>query len=118
MHDYLTENHSHGDDDHHHHNHHHHHGEHGHVHSPEETKAVVNRLSRAIGHLESVKRMVENGKDCSEVLVQLSAVRSAINNTGLLILQSHIEHCLVDAVSHGDIEAVKELNKAISQYLK
>ena len=61
------------------------HGEgHGHVH--ENTKAVLNRLARAIGHLESVKKMVEDGRDCSEVLIQLSAVRSAINNIGKVIL--------------------------------
>lgn len=60
------------------------HGEgHGHVH--ENTKAVLNRLARAIGHLESVKKMVEDGRDCSEVLIQLSAVRSAINNIGKVI---------------------------------
>ena len=53
---------------------------HGHVH--ENQKAVVNRLARAIGHLEKVKRMVEEGCDCSDVLVQLAAVRSAIDNTG------------------------------------
>ena len=67
------------------------HGEgHGHVH--ENTKAVLNRLARAIGHLESVKKMVEDGRDCSEVLIQLSAVRSAINNIGKVILEDHIQH--------------------------
>ena len=91
---------------------------HGHTHSPEEIRAVTNRLSRAIGHLESVKQMVADGRDCSEVLVQLSAVRSALDKAGLLILQSHIEHCLVDAVQHDDMEAVAELNKAIARYLK
>ena len=60
----------------------HSHGEHGHHHSHAQTKSVLNRLSRAIGHLESIKRMVESGRDCSEVLIQLSAVKSAINNTG------------------------------------
>ena len=69
----------------------HSHGPHGHHHSHEQTKAVLNRLSRAIGHLESIKRMVEDGRDCSEVLIQLSAVKSAINNTGKIILQDHIE---------------------------
>ncbi len=122
MHDFTHEHnhdHTHDHDHSHGHDHHHHsHGEHGHTHSPEETRAVVNRLSRAIGHLESVKRMVESGKDCSDVLIQLSAVKSALNNTGLLILQSHIEHCLVDAVQNGDLEAIKDLNKAISQYMK
>ena len=55
---------------------------HTHTHSHEHTKAVLNRLSRAIGHLESIKKMVENGRDCSEVLIQLSAVKAAINITG------------------------------------
>ena len=73
---------------HHDHVHSHDHGHdhsHGHVHT--NTKAVLNRLSRAIGHLESIKRMVEEGRDCSEVLIQLSAVKAAINNTGKVILQ-------------------------------
>jgi DNA-binding FrmR family transcriptional regulator len=96
----------------------HEHGHHGHTHSPEETKAVANRLARAIGHLEHVKMMVEEGRDCSEVLIQLSAVKSALNSTGILILQSHIEHCIVDAVKSGDMEAVAELNQAISRYIK
>ena len=67
-------------------------------HTHQNTKAVINRLSRAIGHLESIKRMVEDGRDCSEVLIQLSAVKAAINNMGKVILQDHIEHCIVDAV--------------------
>ena len=91
---------------------------HTHTHSHEHTKAVLNRLSRAIGHLESIKKMVENGRDCSEVLIQLSAVKSAINNTGKIILQDHIEHCIVDAVEHGDKEAIKELEVAIDRFVK
>ena len=94
------------------------HGPHGHHHSHEQTKAVLNRLSRAIGHLESIKRMVEDGRDCSEVLIQLSAVKSAINNTGKIILQDHIEHCIVDAVEHGDRDAIKELERAIDRFMK
>lgn len=91
---------------------------HPHHHSHAQTKAVLNRLSRAIGHMESIKRMVEDGRDCSEVLIQLSAVKSAINNTGKIILQDHIEHCIVDAVEHGDREAIKELEKAIDRFMK
>ncbi len=89
------------------HHHHHHH-----------TKAVLNRLSRAIGHLESVKRMVEEEKDCSEVLIQLSAVIAALNNTGKVILKDHIEHCIVDAWEHDDDEAMENLNKAIDRFIK
>jgi DNA-binding FrmR family transcriptional regulator len=89
---------------------------HGHVHT--NTKAVLNRLSRAIGHLESIKRMVEDGRDCSEVLIQLSAVKSAINNTGKVILKDHIEHCMVDAVESGDHKAIEELTEAIDRFMK
>ena len=99
------------------HEHAHGHG-HTHTHTHENTKAVLNRLSRAIGHLESIRRMVEDGRDCSEVLIQLSAVKSAINNTGKVILQDHIQHCLVDAIESGDMETIEELNKAIDRFIK
>ena len=89
---------------------------HGHVH--ENTKAVLNRLARAIGHLESVKKMVEDGRDCSEVLIQLSAVRSAINNIGKVILEDHIQHCIVDAVEHDEKEAIANLCQAIDKFVK
>ena len=92
--------------------------EHTHTHSHEHTKAVINRISRAIGHLEAIKRMVESGRDCSEVLIQLSAVRAAINNTGKIILQDHIEHCIVDAIEHGDVEVIADLEKAIDKFIK
>lgn len=94
----------------------HSHGGHPHVH--ENTKAVLNRLSRAIGHLESVKKMVEDGRDCSEVLVQIAAVRSAINNVGKVILQDHIQHCIVDAVEENDQEAIENLCQAIDKFVK
>ncbi|WP_456236580.1 metal-sensing transcriptional repressor [Acetivibrio mesophilus] len=79
---------------------------------------VLNRLSRASGHLESVKRMVEDGRDCSEVLIQLSAVISALSNTGKVILKDHMEHCIVDAVELGDKAAIDNLAKAIDRFIK
>ena len=92
--------------------------EHPHKHSHQNTKAVLDRLSRASGHLESVRRMIENGRDCSEVLIQLSAVIAALNNTGKLILKDHMENCIVDAVESGDREAIENLNKAIDSFIK
>lgn len=65
---------------------------HTHTHSHEHTKEVSNRLARAIGHLQKVKQMVENGDDCSDVLIQLAAVKSALNNTGKVILKDHLDH--------------------------
>ena len=98
----------------------HEHGQahHKHVHSVQEKKAVINRLSRAIGHMEAVKRMVENDADCSEVLMQLAAVRSAINNTGKLVLKNHISHCIVEAVEENDRDAIDALNQAIDKFVK
>ena len=100
------------------HGHEHSHGHsHGHGHTHTQTKAVINRLARAIGHLESVKRMVEDGRDCAEVLIQLAAVRSALNNTAKIILKDHIDHCLADAVETGDQQAIDELNQAIEKFM-
>ncbi len=98
--------------------HSHGHAHHGHTHSQEHTRAVVNRLARAIGHLQRVKSMVEDGSDCAEVLIQLSAVRNAINNTGKVILKEHLEHCVVDAIENHDYESIEELNVAIEQFVK
>ena len=90
----------------------------GHTHSHRHTKEVLDRLARAVGHLEKVRRMVEDGADCSEVLIQLSAVKAAVNNTGKLILKDHIEHCVVDAVEQGDDKTIEELNRAIDRFIK
>ena len=95
----------------------HEHG-HPHHHSHQQTKAVLNRLSRAQGHLDAVRKMVERGEDCAEVLVQLAAVISALNSTGRVILKDHIAHCIVDAVESGDNEAVESLNQAIDRFMR
>ena len=92
----------------------HSHGKHPH----QNTKVVLDRLARAIGHLASVRKMVENDRDCAEVLIQLAAVRSAINGICKVILRDHLDHCIVDAVETGDMETLEELNKAIEMLLK
>ena len=77
---------------------------------------ILNRISPML--YPRVKAMVEDGRDCSEVLVQLAAVRSALNNTGKVILKDHLEHCIVDAVQTQDFAAIDELNRAIEQFVK
>ena len=89
-----------------------------HSHTHTHTKAVLNRLSRAVGHLNSVRNMVEQGRDCSEVLIQLAAVRSAINRTCEVIMKDHLEHCIVDAINTGDKEAIEELKRAVELLMK
>lgn len=91
---------------------------HGHVHSHTQTKAVLNRMARVIGHMESIRRMVEDGRDCSEVLIQISAVNAALQGVAKTILKDHLEHCIVDAVQEGDKEAIEKLNAAIDQFIR
>ena len=91
---------------------------HGNTHTHENTKAVLNRMARIIGHMESIRRMVEDGRDCSEVLVQIAAVKAAINNVGKVILQDHIRHCIVDAVEEGDEQALEDLCTAMDKFMK
>ncbi len=90
----------------------------GHNHEHKHTKDVLNRLAKAIGHLQKVKQMVEDGEDCSDVLIQLAAVKSALNNTGKVILKDHLDHCIVHAVEEGDSQMLEELNEAIDKFLK
>ena len=87
-----------------------------HVH--ENQKAVVNRLARAIGHLDKVKRMVEEGRDCAEILIQLAAVRSALDNTGKVILKDHMRRSMVDAVESEDESIIDDLCQAIDKFMK
>lgn len=89
-----------------------------HSHTHQSTKAVLNRLSKAIGHLGAVRRMVDEGRDCSDILIQLAAVRSAVNGICRIVLKDHIEHCIVDAIKFGDKETLDELKKAIETLMK
>ena len=63
-------------------------------------------------------RMVEDGEDCADVLIQLSAVKSEINNTGKLILKQHMEHCIVEAVRENDQTSIDKMNEAIDRFMK
>ena len=92
--------------------------EHPHKHDHQKTKQVMNRLAKASGHLEKVRRMVEKGEDCTDVLIQLSAVIAALKRTGKVILEDHIQNCIVDAVKVGDEKAIEDLKNAIDRFLK
>ena len=83
----------------------------------EHTKSAINRMSRAIGHMNAVKTMLEDGRDCSDILIQLSAVRSEITSLSKLILKDHIDHCVVEAVKTNDEESIENLKGAIDRLL-
>ena len=90
---------------------------HGHYHSPEEKKKQLNRISKAIGHLQHVKSMMENDEDCADVLIQLSAVEAALHNLGKEVINEHMTHCITHAIEDGNMEAVEEFQKAIKKFL-
>ena len=90
---------------------------HGHFHSPEEKKRRLNRLNRVIGHLQHVRGMIEDDADCAEILVQIAAIRSALNGLGKQIINEHISHCIYHAIENGDKEAVEEFQKAVEKFL-
>ena len=77
----------------------------------------MNRLSRVIGHLEYVKRMISHDEDCADVLAQIAAARSALNGLGKQIINEHITHCITHAVEDGDTAAIEEFQKAIQKFL-
>ena len=92
--------------------------EHKHVHNPAEMKKIINKVARASGHLEAVKRMLEKDEDCSDVLIQLAAVKGELNKITKDILKEHLNHCIVHAVEDNDEDALNRLNEAIEQLLK
>ncbi len=88
-----------------------------HEHTHTQTKQVLKRLSYAIGHMRGICTMVEEGRDCSEVLIQLSAVDASLKKLKVLILKDHINHCVVEAVRRGDQSAVRRLSEAFDKML-
>lgn len=89
-----------------------------HQHPHQETQQVLNRISRAAGHLSAIGRMVEEGRDCPDVLIQLAAVRSAINSIGRIIITDHMSHCVAEAIEEGDRTALDRFNAALETFLK
>lgn len=82
-----------------------------------QTKQVINRLARAVGHLESVRIMADEGRDCSEMLTQISAVISALHGVSKLIIEDHIKHCVATAAREGDAEVIQSLVDTLHQYI-
>ena len=80
---------------------------------------IFNRLKRAHGHLASVIGMMDAGRPCVDLAQQLHAVENAIANAKRELIHDHIEHCLGDGVSDGEMTAVSALRefKQLSKYL-
>lgn len=79
---------------------------------------VIKRLARIEGHLRGVRRMVEEDKSCPEILLQLAAVRAALDKVGRIVFEDHVETCVSKAIKEGAGEsAVAELKEALARFL-
>ncbi|MDF2036460.1 metal-sensing transcriptional repressor [Cytobacillus oceanisediminis] len=81
-------------------------------------KNVVNRLAKIEGHVRSVKEMAASGRDCGDLLIQIAAIRSALDSCGKVILKDHLKGCVVEAVKEGDDTVIEKLNEAIDKYIR
>lgn len=90
-----------------------------HKHNHKHRKQVINRLARIEGHVRSIKEMAQNDRDCPDILLQIAAVRKALDNTAKVVFSDHMEECLVNAVHEGNEEKVLEdLKKALENFIR
>lgn len=88
------------------------------LHAHRRRKDIRNRLVRAEGHLKGVIKMIDEDKDCPDVLIQLAAVRAALDKVGKMVLVDHLESCVLEAASSGDAEEqVERLEEALSKFI-
>lgn len=91
---------------------------HPHVHSEESLRSIINRLSRLEGHIRGIKTMVQESRPCPDVLVQIAAVRGALDRVARLILDEHLTECIGRAAQAGNIEVeIQELKAALDRFL-
>ncbi|SKB14504.1 conserved hypothetical protein [Planktothrix sp. PCC 11201] len=101
--------------------HHHHHPEHSshpHIHSEESLRKIVNRLSRLEGHIRGVKTMVQENRPCPDVLIQIAAIRGALDRVARIILDEHLSECVARAAKEGNIDVeIEALKTALDRFL-
>ncbi len=80
-------------------------------------KDVARRLARIEGHVRGVERMIEEDKSCPDILLQIAAVREALNRVGKIVFEDHLEHCLANASKGETEEALRELKEAVARLI-
>jgi DNA-binding FrmR family transcriptional regulator len=77
-----------------------------------------NRLKRIEGQIKGILKMIEEGKECKEVVTQLSAVRSAVDRTIAVIVSDNLEHCLRESIEASDGNSSKIVEEAVNLLVK
>lgn len=84
-----------------------------------DNEAIMNRLRRIEGQVKGIQKMIEEEKNCSDILVQIAAVRSAINSVGGLILENYMKNCLKNYLDgETDEDTLNELVNTMVKYTK
>lgn len=91
---------------------------HPHVHDPESLRRIVNRLSRIEGHIRGIKTMVQESRPCPDILIQIAAVRGALDRVARVVLDDHLTECISRAAEVGNIDhEIAELKAALDRFL-
>lgn len=83
-----------------------------------EYKDLINRLNRIEGQVRGIKKMIENDAYCPDILVQVSAINSALNSFNKVLLKNHINTCVLDNIKKGNLEVVDELTNTLQKIMK
>ena len=82
-----------------------------------DSTAVVNRLKRIEGQVRGVIKMLEDGKNCEDVLIQIGSIKAALHKTGQVILENHLHTCVLDGIREGkEAQTIQKLTSAIEQF--
>lgn len=85
---------------------------------PELIEKLQNRLNRIEGHVRGVNGMLQDRESCDDILVQLSAIKAALNQVINKLLEGHMETCLTECAASGDIEALEHFRRSLSLVMK
>ena len=83
-----------------------------------ERKTLTNRINRIEGQLHGIKKMIQEDKECNDILVQLSAVQNSVKSLSNLILENHLYTCVANDVEEGNLEIVDELISLFKKFNK
>jgi CsoR family transcriptional regulator, copper-sensing transcriptional repressor len=88
------------------------------MHSAEVQKSLIHRLNRVEGQIRGIKKLIEQETYCDDILHQLEASRSALRSIEMVLLESHVKHCIVHQVQHGSEDVLDEILTTIKKIAK
>ena len=82
-----------------------------------DSENLHNRLSRIIGQIQAIDRMIDQDIHCEDILSQINAAKSALHKAGQVVLEGHLKHCVRDGIEHGDTDkTIESFAKAVERF--